>query len=257
MECEYCNQILKTVSSLKQHQKTAKYCLSKQDKKLSNDHICVACGKKFTRKSSLDDHVQICKENTLEKEIIRQYERREKEIIGQYEKKLAEKDIVIKQFQDDQRKQINDLTDRIQSMAEKAIERPWETVVEIEQETENIEEISNEPYELFPLELDNGYIIESREEDGYINITNLFKAGGKEFKHWNSLSKTKAFLKALSTAVGIPTAILIQLGTGSKFGTTEETTGTWVHPQVAINIAQWISPQFDVKVSAWVKEEIT
>ena len=23
---------------------------------------------------------------------------------------------------------------------------------------------------------------------------------------------------------------------------------TWVHPQVAINIAQWISPEFDVKV---------
>ena len=124
MECKYCNQILKTASSLKQHQKTAKYCLSKQDKKLSNDHICVACGKKFTRKSSLDDHIQICKENTLEKEIIRQYERREKEIIGQYEKKLAEKDIVIKQFQDDQRKQINDLNDRIQSMAEKAIAKP-------------------------------------------------------------------------------------------------------------------------------------
>ena len=29
---------------------------------------------------------------------------------------------------------------------------------------------------------------------------------------------------------------------------------TWVHPQVAINIAQWISPQFDVKVSGWVYE---
>ena len=135
MECKYCNQILKTASSLKQHQKTAKYCLSKQDKKLSNDHICVACGKKFTRKSSLDDHLQICKENTLEKESIRQYERREKEIIGQYEsrekeiirqyeRKLAEKDIVIKEFQDDQRKQINDLNDRIQSMAEKAIVKP-------------------------------------------------------------------------------------------------------------------------------------
>ena len=135
MECEYCNQILKTASSLKQHQKTAKYCLSKQNKKLSNDHICVACGKEFTRKSSLDDHVQICKENTpekeiirqyerREKEIIRQYERREKEIIHQYEKKLGEKDIIIKEFQDDQRKQINDLTDRIQSMAEKAIAKP-------------------------------------------------------------------------------------------------------------------------------------
>jgi hypothetical protein len=29
---------------------------------------------------------------------------------------------------------------------------------------------------------------------------------------------------------------------------------TWVHPQVAINIAQWLSPMFDVKVSAWVYE---
>jgi hypothetical protein len=29
---------------------------------------------------------------------------------------------------------------------------------------------------------------------------------------------------------------------------------TWVHPQVAINIAQWIYTQFDVKVSGWVYE---
>lgn len=28
--------------------------------------------------------------------------------------------------------------------------------------------------------------------------------------------------------------------------------GTWVHPRVAINLAQWISPQFAVKVTQWV-----
>ena len=99
MECIYCKAILQTAYSLKQHQNTAKYCLSKQNKDLLHQYLCGACGKGFTRKSSLDDHVQICKENTPEKEIIRQYERREKEIISQYEKKLAEKDIVIKQFQ--------------------------------------------------------------------------------------------------------------------------------------------------------------
>jgi len=30
--------------------------------------------------------------------------------------------------------------------------------------------------------------------------------------------------------------------------------GTWVHPRVAIHVAQWISPQFAVKVTEWVEE---
>jgi hypothetical protein len=38
---------------------------------------------------------------------------------------------------------------------------------------------------------------------------------------------------------------------GSK---NNENKHTWVHPYVAINIAQWISPIFDVKVSSWVYE---
>lgn len=28
--------------------------------------------------------------------------------------------------------------------------------------------------------------------------------------------------------------------------------GTWVHPQVAINLGQWLSPKFAVQVSKWV-----
>ena len=28
--------------------------------------------------------------------------------------------------------------------------------------------------------------------------------------------------------------------------------GTWVHPQVAINLGQWLSPEFAVQVSQWV-----
>jgi hypothetical protein len=63
MECKYCKSILQSVYSLKQHQKTAKYCLSKQNKDLLHEHSCRACGKGFTRKSSLDDHLKICKAN--------------------------------------------------------------------------------------------------------------------------------------------------------------------------------------------------
>lgn len=63
MECIYCNAVLQTAYSLKQHQNTAKYCLSKQNKDLLHKHLCGACGKGFTRKSSLDDHLKICKSN--------------------------------------------------------------------------------------------------------------------------------------------------------------------------------------------------
>ena len=103
------------------------------------------------------------------------------------------------------------------------------------------------------LKLKDNYQLEYRETDGFINITNLCKAGGKQFKHWNSIDKTKRFLEVLSSAVGIPTTELLKLGTGSKYGT-NNTSETWAHPQVAINIAQWISPEFDVLVSKWVYE---
>lgn len=61
--------------------------------------------------------------------------------------------------------------------------------------------------------------------------------------------KTKAFLKVLSSSVGISASDLIKYKSCSN-----SERATWVHPQVAINIAQWISPEFDVKVSGWVYE---
>jgi hypothetical protein len=75
------------------------------------------------------------------------------------------------------------------------------------------------------------------------------KAGNKKFKHWNELNKTKAFLHTLSSTVNIDTVELIKYNTG--YGSLQK---TWVHPQVAINIARWISPEFDVMVSKWVNE---
>ena len=257
MECIYCQAVLQTAYSLKQHQNTAKYCLSKQNKDFLHEHLCGACGKGFTRKSSLDDHLKICKANIPSVNQLQQILDEKNRDIFALKKELELSFQIIEEL----RKENSEYRKEMFLLASKPTHKTinnnietWETIVEIEKETDTPEEPTGESYELVPLSLDNGYIIESREEDGYINITNLCKAGGKEFKHWNSLDKTKAFLKALSAAVGIPTAVLIHLGTGSKFGTTEETTGTWVHPQVAINIAQWISPQFDVKVSAWVLE---
>ena len=112
------------------------------------------------------------------------------------------------------------------------------------------------------------YQIVCRESDGYVDVTNLCKAGCKEFKAWNRLVKTREYLKILAadlesehqklnsnnqTAVTITAADLIKLGTGTKFGSTQ-TNETWVHPKIAINIAQWISPKFDLQVSKWIHQ---
>jgi hypothetical protein len=128
MECEYCNKILKTLSSLKLHQKTTKYCLIKQNKHPSQEYRCNACSASFTLKSTLQNHLKICKENTPEKELRREYETREKELISKYEKKIEEQKIIIKELHADYKKQIDmqnkDFHDRMQSMAEKAIDKP-------------------------------------------------------------------------------------------------------------------------------------
>ena len=63
MECEYCGNVIKTYGALKKHQNTAKYCLAKQNRSVTIEHVCNTCDKKFTIKSSLNDHLKICKAN--------------------------------------------------------------------------------------------------------------------------------------------------------------------------------------------------
>ena len=95
----------------------------------------------------------------------------------------------------------------------------------------------------------NGIIVLSRD-DGYINATQLCKAGNKKFSHWNSLDNTKYLLNELSRSAGIPADLLIQSITGGK----NEDRKTWIHPDLAVQLAQWISPIFALKVSRWIRE---
>lgn len=111
----------------------------------------------------------------------------------------------------------------------------------------------------FPALIDHeldGEHIHQRPKDGYINATQMCKAAGKLFADYHRLNTTKAFLKELSSVMGIPiteqnqevTPLILQIQGG-----TPELQGTWIHPQVAINLGQWLSPKFAV----WVTETIT
>ena len=92
--------------------------------------------------------------------------------------------------------------------------------------------------------------ISQRAYDGYINATALCKAAGKQINHYLELQSTHEFIKELSSDLGLPRSELIQI----KKGGIPKEQGTWVHPQVAIHLAQWASPKFAVLVSKWVFE---
>lgn len=93
-------------------------------------------------------------------------------------------------------------------------------------------------------------VVSQRVMDGYINATAMCKSAGKLIADYGRLSSTSAFLKELSIDMGIPISELVQSVKGGE----SNLQGTWVHPQVAINLAQWLSPKFAVLVSKWVFE---
>ena len=97
--------------------------------------------------------------------------------------------------------------------------------------------------------VNGGEVVHQRPQDGYINATELCNRAGKLFGNYRQLNQTQAFLEELELDIGIPISNLVQVirGRGDKV---EQ--GTWVHPQVAINLGQWLSPKFAVQVSKWV-----
>jgi hypothetical protein len=97
----------------------------------------------------------------------------------------------------------------------------------------------------------DGNVIEFRKSNGYINATQLCKAGGKLFSDWHRLKSTNEYLVSMETNMGIPILNLIDKNVGG------EHIGTWIHPKVAINLAQWLSPEFAVQVSNWIFDLMT
>ena len=65
------------------------------------------------------------------------------------------------------------------------------------------------------------------------------------------LESTKELIKTLESDVGIPTSQLID---SKKGNTTKYSQGSWIHPDLAVQLAQWISPKFALQVSKWIRE---
>jgi hypothetical protein len=99
---------------------------------------------------------------------------------------------------------------------------------------------------------DNSEFIIPMREDGYIHATALCKAANKKVNHWLELKETKELrnkLEKSDTGINISQLIEVYKGNSGKY-----VQGTWIHPDLGIQLAQWCLPNFALQVSKWIRE---
>jgi flagellar biosynthesis chaperone FliJ len=103
-----------------------------------------------------------------------------------------------------------------------------------------------------------GVNIRMRKSDGYFNAKDICKVNNKRVTVYMDIKNTQKFIKALKADLKENTKD--KVGQDPDLPVIEEITtgpnnnrGTWVHPDIAINLAQWVSPEFSVQVSKWVR----
>lgn len=95
----------------------------------------------------------------------------------------------------------------------------------------------------------NGTPIARRTTDGYVNATAMCRANGKEWSKYRESDRCQTYLDALAETSEIRMFDLIESRQGQGGG-------TWVHPQVAVDLARWISAPFAVWMDGWFLEEL-
>lgn len=93
-----------------------------------------------------------------------------------------------------------------------------------------------------------GVKVHVRSEDGYCNATAMCKAAGKKTHDYRRLSETQSYINVVSAETGIPASELIQSLRGGNQGQ-----GTWVHPDIALHLAQWLDAEVAYAVTKIVK----
>jgi len=161
MDCEHCKKTFSNKSNLRNHQKTAKYCLKLQNKDI-NEFSCKACDYSFTSKRNLKLHEISCINliKIINNDKIKQKEKECREKLKQKDIECEEKLKKIDNIKDEYERKIKDLQDRIQELAKEAINRPTQMVKTTTNNT------TNNVLNLAPLNIDKEDF-KSKIEEGY------------------------------------------------------------------------------------------
>ena len=84
--------------------------------------------------------------------------------------------------------------------------------------------------------------IERRSSDAYLNATQICFAISKEWYDYRKSQHAQKFIAALSKELNTSEDQLIQAVRGHH---------TWVHPQIAVDLAFWACPSFAVWLTSW------
>ena len=90
----------------------------------------------------------------------------------------------------------------------------------------------------------------------------LCKAGGKRFNDWyrtdSSIELIAALVEELNFGQTVNPFLKTHIFAFKKIEVVQITKGkyggSWVHPDLAVQIANWLSPTFALKISKWVRE---
>lgn len=93
----------------------------------------------------------------------------------------------------------------------------------------------------------NNALIAQRAGDGYINASQLCAAAGKHWNFYAANEQSRLFLRALAAKMRV-TELELRPEVIGENGIKD----VWVHPKVAVHLAQSLSPDFAVQVSEWV-----
>lgn len=249
-KCEYCNNVFKSMRTIKYHQKTAKFCLVKQKKQI----ICECCGTLSFSRNDFENHQNNCisflkNEIKVLEEKIKDLQDENKDIVY-YQNKIEFRE---KQF-DDKDNQINYKNNEIDKLKEDMFNIHVKNEI-YEKECQNKTKepfITSDIIKNFKLILeDNSTINIPVRNDGYINVTTLCKASNRRIDKWKETKESKELLQAFNV---IPQNRGITPLVALKGNSSEINQGTFAHPDIAIQIAQWCSSKFAIQVSQWIRE---
>uniref|UniRef100_A0A6C0JQF0 C2H2-type domain-containing protein n=1 Tax=viral metagenome TaxID=1070528 RepID=A0A6C0JQF0_9ZZZZ len=130
MKCPHCDNIFSSISSLNNHIKTARYCISKRTDNKILIFKCSKCPKTFTSKRWLKSHENKCGET------IEELQNRNRELITQND--LLEGTVY------ELKQTIKELQDKLENIAIKAVSRPTTRNTQINNYIQQLKPLTDE-----------------------------------------------------------------------------------------------------------------